>query len=427
MKNNFSRRDFIKTLIGGVSAIGLTFGINPKVFSKSFKKLELMEQASNEEELWRLIRAQFGFDENVVYLNNGSVGASPRIVYDTVYQIMRQIESNPAGQFWGELPAKIEEVRKKLAEFLSISSEEIALVRNTTEGMSIVAQGLNLKKGDELITSTHEHPGGRFCWEYMAEKKGIVIKKIPLKSPTESKEVILDEIKKRITSKTKVFSFCHMNCTTGLIMPVKEIAELAKENSIFFAVDGAHPPGMMKVNIKDLGCDTYACSSHKWMLAPKGTGFLYVKKESQDKVDPLVVTAGYKTDNAKKYDRHGTVNIPHLIGLGIAVDFIKSIGIDNIEKHNRELSNYFKQKIEQIKGIKRYTSFKPEFSCGLSAVKVKGCDCVKLRDEIQNKFNVVLRPVTDDNLNAIRVSTHLYNTKQQVDKCIDILKNSVKS
>ena len=212
--------------------------------------------------------------------------------------------------------------------------------------MNAVAQGLSksLRPGDEILTTSHEHPGGSVCWEYLAKTQGVKIIQIPMPAPVSDRAQILRLVSDHITPRTRVCSFSHVETITGLQMPLAEIAAITRPREILLVCDGAQAPGMLRIDVKALGVDTYASSSHKWMLAPKGSGLLYIRKEAQERIQPLVLSTGYNAYTAAS----GTRNVAQILGHGLTMDFHNAIGRDRVEARCRALSNHLRRRLGEI-------------------------------------------------------------------------------
>lgn len=417
----FSRRSFLGQFMGGVAG-GLAasaFGALNLGCSLPPQEEGVGEQGESGEKYWNRIRSRFLIEPGLTFLNNGSLGPSPREVLQSVIESMEMLDANPIHNYWQVLLPRVEEVRKKISQFAGAHPEEIALTRNTTEGMNIVASGLSLRRGDEVLTTDQEHPGGRGCWEMLALRDGIVIKKIALPTPLRSPDQVLNLFNEGISKKTRIISVSHITFTTGTVLPVKELCRLAHERGVLIVLDGAHPLGMIELNLHDIDPDFYASSPHKWLLAPKGTGLLYVKKGHEKTLWPNVASAGWNdTSSAKRYEDFGTVNPALLVGLGEAIQFQNSIGKERIEKRGRMLAAALKEGVQKIRGVRLLTPMDEHLSAAIAAFTVEKGSSRDLSDYLWNTRRIATRIVEDIGLNALRLSTHMYNTLEEVEKAL---------
>jgi selenocysteine lyase/cysteine desulfurase len=328
----------------------------------------------DEEAYWTVLRKQFVIPEDEVYLNNGTVGSSPmsvlRAIINCYQNTERMAQSDPEDYpIWGY--AAWNEFRDPLAAFVGCKRDEIALLRNATEANSYIANGLDLKSGDEVLMTDQEHPGGEHPWDLRAKRYGVVIKKITLPKPVPDAATVLNLFNEAITPRTRVIFFSHITTVTGVVLPAKEICALARSKGILSAVDGAHVPGMMKLDVHDLGCDMYSASPHKWLQATKGTGFLYVRDEVIDRVWNTIATEGWDDTKlrAERFQRIGSSNVPTLCGLRAAIEFANQIGMERIEKRHRQNANYIVS--EMIKrGAVSWTSPDPALRCAIATVNI---------------------------------------------------------
>ncbi len=404
------RRDFLK-IIPFIITLGKSAGGDIKESS-----------VVDEEVFWKVVRSEFLLSKKGIYLNSGTIGVSPTYVLEGTIRDMVAQEV-----FFTEEKESLDGLKKLAGEFLGAEPEEIVFTRNTTEAMSMVAQGLDLKIGDEVILTNHEHIGGTACWEVKEKREKIKIKRVNLSLTPSSEEEIVKEISKAITKKTKVISISHILCTNGAILPVKRICELASSRGILTLIDGAHAPGMIKTNIRDIGCDFYAGSFHKWLLAPKGTGFLYIKKSKNHLLNPIIASEGWN-ELSKFSDRFtlGTINNSLLVGLKRAFEFQNNIGREKIELRIRELNTYLRGRLTEIQGLEMKSPSDPKMYCGMVAFKIKGIESEKICEILKEKWKIEVRFVYEYSHNLVRVSTHIYNTFSEIDKFCDALKEIIK-
>jgi len=422
-----TRRSFIqKNVLGGIAyTLGIPLLHATSSKSKIQRPLKFKISGNKYKDIdWKQVRQQFLFPEDKNYLNTASLGPSPKMVLNKVYETMEQLETSCAHGHH-----LTEETHHKIDKFLNTTSNEIAIIRNATEGMNIAARCLRLKAGDEVLITTHEHVGGASPWLALQKDIGVVVKLIDLDLDGEKN---LQLIKDNITAKTKVVAFSHITCTTGMKLPAKAIVDFCRSKGIYSVVDGAQALGMFPIDLSDMNPDFYTSSGHKWLFGPKGTGVLFMNKNMIDKHDP--VYAGAYTDSeydlnaltiayrkSAQREEYGTRNTPITLGLGSAIEFIESIGIENVEQRGRELSNYFRKGLAQISNIEILTPESEDYSSSMLTFRFKNKDNLKLNQQINKEYKIRLRGIYENNLNAIRVSFAVFNTFKEIDGLITAL------
>jgi isopenicillin-N epimerase len=349
----------------------------------------------DEDAYWTAIRKQFLIPEDEVYLNNGTVGSSPMPVLKAIidcYQDAERLAQNDPEDYpiWGY--AAWNQFRDPLAAFVGCKRDEIALLRNATEANSYIANGVDLKAGDEVLITDQEHPGGEHPWDLRAKRYGIAVKKIMLPKPVPDAATVLNLFSEAITPRTRVIFFSHITTVTGVVLPAKEICVLARSKGILSAVDGAHVPGMMKLDVHDLGCDMYSASPHKWLQATKGTGFLYIRDEVIDRVWNTIATEGWDDTKirAERFQRIGSSNVPTLCGLRAAIEFANQIGLERIEKRHRQMADYVFAEMTK-RGAVSWTSPNAALRCGIVTVNVPPLNRMDLENWLWKEKKVRVR------------------------------------
>ncbi len=425
---DFNRRRFIQTTLAGLTgSIILSSELKADMVSRTRNFAGSISEDDNSEAYWELIKQQFEFENGICYFNNASLGPSPELVRDATEKYRRMLDSFPSKYMWGGWNEEKENVRRKAAQLLGVLTEEIAINHNTTEGMNVIAASLKLKPGDEVIVADHEHPSGTIPWKYWQESKGIKLVQPQLPILPETADELVDVYKKAVTSKTKVISMCHIVNTNGMILPVKQVSEYAHSKGILVAVDGAQSAGMLPIDLNDMGCDFYAASSHKWLFSPKGVGVFYVKKESQRLINPLIVSNGYEDKSIRRFENYNTRNLPDYLGLGNALDFNSLVGQERIGKRIYELKKYFRANIENIGDFIIKTPSHDDLSAGIIVVELKGKDVNNVRNILLDKYKIDCRPMTEHDLNALRISLSIYITKSDINYLINSLDEISKS
>jgi len=416
------RRRFFEYMLGA-SALSV-LSIN-KLNASIYENLEslnskYMQDDSPDGPYWDAVRKNFVFTDDIIMMNNGTLGAMPKPVYNTLMKYFKVQTTNPY-ECYNFFPQIKGEVKNKLAKFVNAGVDEVAITRNTTEGMNLIASGLDYKKGDEVIISNQEHPSGLQPWKLAEKRYGIKIVEVKLASPPKSVDEIINDFKNAITSQTRVISVSHTNFITGLIFPAKELSEIARKKNILFVVDAAHALGMLNLDMKELGIDLFASSAYKWLGTPTGCGLLYVRKEVQDKIWPNITTGGWDREGAGKYESLGQRADPLIFAFGEAMDFHNKIGRGRIERRIRTMSDHLKKELHRIPKVRIHTSSDPYLSAGLTAFSIEGVNPQTIVDYLREKYNIIIRTIgrDSDNTRGVRVSTNIFVTLKHVDLVLE--------
>ncbi len=374
----------------------------------------------DEEGYWSELRKQFLIPEDEIYLNNGTVGSSPAPVLRAVfkgYNTTEKLDETDPEDYpiWGYGPWN--EFREPLAAFVGCWRDEIALLRNATEANSYIANGVDMKPGDEVLMTDQEHPGGEQPWQLKAKRYGIVVKKVTLPMPVKDAPQVLNLFRDAITPRTRVIFFSHITTVTGVVLPAKEICALARSKGILSAVDGAHVTGMMRLHLHDVGCDMYSSSPHKWLQAPKGSGFLYVRDEVIDRMWNTIATAGWDEPKlrAERFQRIGSSNVPSLCGLSAAIRMANSIGMERIEGRHRELADTMLAAMVKRDAVS-WTSPDAKLRCAIVTVNVPPIERMKLEDWMWKTKKIRIR---GGDPSKLRLSTPYYLRKKDIDRYLD--------
>jgi selenocysteine lyase/cysteine desulfurase len=412
----YGRRGFIKRVFTGIAGASLLVaGAKEELLARAGALADGLNNQSGSESYWELVKQSFSLQKGLTYFNNASLGPSPELVIDAMERFRRTLDGFPSKYMWGAWQEDKEKVRQKAAALMGASNEEIALIHNTTEGMNVVASSLALEPGDEVILADHEHPSGIIPWQYWQETKGIKLVRVTLPILPDSPDRIADLYRRAVTSKTKVISMCHMVNTNGMILPVKEVCTFARPLGIRVAVDGAQSAGMFTFSLKDLGCDFYAASSHKWIFSPKGMGIFYARKESQPLIKPLIVARGYEDRTIRRFENYNTRNLPELLGLGIAIDFLNLVGPKKIEERVYQLKRYFRRQAASRSYLNIKTPAPDSLSAGIVTAEVKGHKVNAVRKTLLEKYQIDCRPMNMFGLNGLRISLSIYITLKDID------------
>jgi len=419
-----NRRTFLHSAAAVAGAAGVAT-MHPRAFSQHGPGAPPLPDRDlythNEDEYWKQIRRQYLLPDDTVYLNVGTVGCTPapvlKAVFDSYVGIekMEGITDPERYPIWGY--ESYSEFRDPLAKFIGVTRDELALVRNATEGNSFMANGLDMKPGDEVLMSDQEHGSGESPWYLRAKRYGIAVKKYEIPKPLNSAAELLSRINDAITPRTRVLFTSHITTTTGVIQPVKEICALARSKGLASMIDGAQVPGMMRLNISELGCDMYSASPHKWLMAPKGTGFLYIRDAMIDRVWSTVTTHGWDKPElrAERFQHFGTSNVPVLAGLRAAIELANHIGMDRIEKRNRALNDLLLAEMLK-RGAENWTSQDAAFRCAMVAVNVPPIQIMDIERALWAQHKIRIRGGAPY---KIRLSTPYWMQKSDIARFLE--------
>jgi len=368
--------------------------------------------------------SEYLLTDGISYLNTGTLGPCRRETIEASLNAWQDLESMPV-KFYGIQGAEAlaEKTRTVAARFLGCDLSEVVITNSTTSGMNAVAQGLRLTTGDRILITDQEHSGGLHCWKYFEKYYGAKIDTVAIPRGEFDSAAILDRIKKAIDKRTKLISVSHVFSSTGLRMPVAEISALARANGVFCIVDGAQAAGAIKVNVKELGCHAYATSGHKWLMGPKGTGLLYVSKDSQTAIRPMQFDESYNTYN----NGNGVVNLPCILGLAKAIEYLESVGISKVEEHNLSLRNRLYDNLQNLPNLTIVSPPAGALASPMLALlledKFPRGPFVKM---LLDKHKIVIRPTHKEfGFNGIRFSMHIFNTEKEVDRASEIVRKEL--
>ena len=377
------------------------------------------DQLASEEDFWYFIQQSFTVSSGLINLNNGGVSPAPRSVQEAMKRYYDYSNEAPTYYMWRILDQGREPLRKRLAELAGCSKEEIAINRNSSEGLETVIFGLTLEKGDEIVAARQDYPNMVNAYKQREERDGIKMVWISLELPSEDEDYIVRQYVNAFTSRTKVVHITHVINWNGQIIPVKKIADEAHKRGIKVIVDGAHSFAHFDFKIPELGADYFATSLHKWLYAPIGSGMLYVKKEHIAPLYPLFAAGHPKEDNIRKFEALGTRPFFIEQAIGKAIDFHELLGIERKMKRLHYLKNYWMKKVKEIPGVKLNTSLDPRWGCAIGNVIVEGKTPAALDSYLLDKYKVHTVGIEWENIKGIRVTPNVYTTTKDLDVLVE--------
>ena len=384
------------------------------------------EQAARDEDFWREIQQAFTVDRNIVNLNNGGVCPSPKIVQDAMRRQLEFSNIAPAYTMWTVLEPEIESVRARLAASFGCDPEEMAITRNASEALEIAQLGMDLKPGDEVLTTDQDYPRMIATWQQRERRDGIKLKMISFPTPPPSMDNLYQRFERAITPRTRVIHFCHITNLTGQIFPVKKICQMARSRGIEAIVDGAHAYAQFPFKHEDLDCDYYGTSLHKWLLAPHGTGFLYVRKSKIEKLWPMMPAPATMNANIRKFEEIGTHPAANHNAIAEALTFHESIGAERKAARLRYLRSLWSDRLTRFPSVTIRTSPDPEQSCGVVLVSVEGKKAPALAEELWKQRILVVAIVHKD-FEGLRVTPNIYTTPREIDVFASAMEKLIKA
>ena len=379
-------------------------------------------------EYWVKIREQFPMPPDEAYCNTGTIGASPLRVLHAVVNHMVQSMAEVTHVDWrgggmsllsGYSPYT--ELRTKIGKLINADHTLIALTQNATMGMNLLSNGLDLPTGAGVVITDIEHPGGRCGWELLAERRGTTLHKAEIKFPVEDPEQVVEAFEDAIGPETRVMSFPHISSEQGMILPVKQLCDLAREHGILSIIDGAQATGHIPIDVKEIGCDAYYSSPHKWLMAPAGNGFLYIKETLIDNVWTTLASSQWDNheDNGFRLGQRGTGNPALLIGFEAALDLHFEIGPERVQRRIKELGDRLRLGLSRMDGAEIVTPVHPEMCAGLTTFKVDGVEDRAIQDELWRRGRIQPRALRGGR--GVRYSTHIYNSEDEIDRTLQII------
>jgi isopenicillin-N epimerase len=415
MPTEVNRRDFLF----GAEAIVLA------AFLKRAYAGVSPEAVAGDEDFWMKIRSAYGRDPKILNLNNGGVAPSPTAVLDAEIEAIRYSNQLPAYRMWHDLEPQIEEVRKTLARMWNADPECIALTRNASESLQIAQFGLDLKPGDEVLTTSQDYPRMITTWQQRERREKIVLKQMDFAVPVNSPGDLVRLFEQGITPRTRVIHMSQVCFMTGQIFPIKDICALARARGITSIVDGAHAFAHVPFQFSDLDCDFYGASLHKWLSAPIGTGMLYVRKDRIEKHWALQAAPESMDKNIRKFEEIGTHPAAMHNATLQALNFYEQIGVERKFARLRYLKQRWAERLGKLPGARMLVGLDANQSGAFGTIHFETMDPGKLGDALLSKYNILVTPITGPGINGIRVSANVYISTAEIDQFCDAVEKIV--
>ena len=400
-----ARRDFLKTA-GGLSLATMSAGMTTALAADAIDG----DKADS---------SLFSFADDRIPMNAANLCPMPRVVSDSLQSVQQELDVDMSGQNRRRIAALKEDAKDKIAAMLGVSADELAIVRNTSEANNTIIQGLSLAAGDEVLIWDQNHPSNGVAWEVIAARYGCSVRAFSVPDDANSIDEVVDHIKQEIGKNTRVLSFTHISNITGTRLPAAEIcAEVKKGADIFVHVDGAQTWGAVDTNLREMGCDSFSASAHKWFMGPREVGLLYVKEENVDQIWPNIVTLPWGNEaqtslvGARKFEALGQRDDATLAALLPAAEFHMAATPAGIEKRSAELATLVREGLLDL-GLKLRSPTNPAFTSSVVIVPGEREQLIPLVGEILADSGVITAPV-----NGLRISPHIYNTQDHVDRLL---------
>ncbi len=424
-----SRRSFVATLAG---AAGLLPAFREGAMAEVLRAgaataSRTPRELAQDEAYWSQIARAFDTDPTLINLNNGGVCPTPTHVLDAMVRDLRFSNELPVQHMWAVLEPRIESVRRDLARDFGCDPEELAITRNASESLEIMIQGLDLKPGDEVLVTNQNYPRMLTTWRQRVRRDGVVLKEISFQVPPPSQQYLVDQFRAAITPRTRVIEVTHITNLTGQILPVREIVEMARPQGIEVLVDGAHAYAHFPFQCSDLGCDYYGTSLHKWLLAPVGTGFLYVRRERIRGLWPLMAAPAEMDANIRKFEEIGTHPAANHNAIAVALAFHRAIGADRkIERLRYLRDRWAKRLLQESDRVRVLTPLDSPHSGAIACFHVEGIDTARLHSWLFDKHRIVTTPILHPEFQGLRITPNVYTTPDQIDLFAETVLSAVK-
>ncbi len=419
-----SRRAFF----GGLAS-GLGIAWSPLAAQSTSQLTPLLSKASGTDRYWELVISQFPLRAGKIPMNAANLCPAPRVVSERVAELTRDEDADISNPNRAKFDAFASESRAKVAEQLGVGADEIALLRNTSEANNTINNGVPLKAGDEVVLWEQNHPCNNLAWDVRAARNGFTVKRVSVPADVKSPAEIVRLFEAALTPRTKALSITYISNTSGMRLPARELCALARQRGIFAHLDGAQTWGYLKLNLKEIGCDSYSASAHKWLMGPKQVGVLYVRKERIAELWPSVISVGWNKDSMnaseawKKFETLGQRDDGGVSAVATAVDFHRIIGYDNVEARTTALASALKEGLAGINKVRLVTPVDPQLSGGVVVSQIAGFDRARMSALVKDLYEKY--GIAGAATGGLRLAPHVYNSMADVQLAVRAVREIV--
>ena len=379
------------------------------------------------------IKSQFLLRDDVTFLNFGSFGACPKPIFERYQQYQLELEQEPVQFITVTGLQYLKQSREALAAYINCPADDVVYVTNPSYAVNIIAKSFHLQKDAEILTTNLEYGACDRAWNYYCKKVGAKYIRQPITLPIPSKEDLINEFFKGLTSRTKLVFISHLTSSTGLRMPVEEICAIAKQKDILTFVDGAHAPGQLPLNLQTLQADIYTGACHKWMMTPKGSSFLYVKNEHQHLFDPLIVSWGYQStapSQSQYLDYHqmqGTRDFSAFLCIPNAIEFMQQNNWSAVSKTCKEMVQQNAPRFCKLLKATPTAPITDDFICQLYSTPIKTKQPLELHRHFFNQYKIEVPVMPHGDNVFLRYSIQAFNTQNDLDKLYNAVEDIIKT
>jgi selenocysteine lyase/cysteine desulfurase len=425
---SFNRRKFLRR-VGSLSATALLSTIVKPAWGKDLERVireaehVSAEELATDEDFWYYIQQSFTVSPSIINLNNGGVSPAPKTVQDAMKRFYDYSNEAPSYYMWRILDQGRETLRSNLAKLAGCDAEEIAMNRNSSEGLETIIFGMQLKAGDEVVAAKQDYPNVVNAWKQREVRDGIKVNWINLELPSEDESYLVKQYVNAFTPRTKAVNITHIINWNGQILPVRKIADEAHKRGIDVLVDGAHSFAHFQFKVPDLHCDYFASSLHKWLYAPIGSGMLYVRKSKIKEVYPMFASDLPLKEDIRKFEHLGTRPFFIEQAIGKALEFHDMIGSERKEKRLYYLKNYWMEQVKDVPKVKLHTSLDPKWGCAIGMVSIEGKKPAELDSFLFNNYKIHTVGIEWENIHGVRITPNVYTTSKNLDVLVDGIKS----